>query len=162
VVALIWMRRDRGQPGAEVVLLRGVEIGTAARDVLTDEHGLRRNVENASAGGSPSGERHRGVQVTLVEPVEVHLEDAADMGLVIWSVIPWLPVNLDGAVVAWGIAVSPTRLGHRHRAGDNQDQKSGEENEKWCKSTGPQIVLLRRVPRRFRLGVTFTPKGNLC
>jgi hypothetical protein len=99
---------------------------TSAVVVLTDEDLVREHgVE--SAGRRPGVEDDLGRQVALVEAVEVDLEDASDVGLVVRVVVERRVVDLDGAVV-------PRRILRRHAgqlAGDHH-RNGDAHSERQC------------------------------
>ncbi len=97
------MRGDALECSAQVVLLGRVEVRTAAGRVLADEDLLRLHVEQPSPGRGVSDELDVRPHITLVETVEVDLEDAPRMGLIVRMVVERHSVDLDGAVVAWRI-----------------------------------------------------------
>jgi hypothetical protein len=103
VHALLRVRRDAGD--IEGVRLGRVQAGFAAAPgvvVLTDEHGIGQQnlrVRVAQRWG-PRLERHVGVEVPFVVAVEVDLEGAADMWLIVRMVIERHVVDLDRPVVA--------------------------------------------------------------
>ena len=67
--------------------------------VLTNEHGVSEK-DLAVAGWRMSAEGHIGIEITFVEAVEVDLEGAADMWLVVRMIVELHIVDLDRTVVA--------------------------------------------------------------
>jgi hypothetical protein len=109
--ALHRMGGDAGE--VQGVGLAGVQPGLAAPAavvVLTDEHrvGQQHLVVALTLGRRLGLEGDGGVQVALVVAVEVDLEDAADVGLVVGQVVEGGVVDLDRAVV-------PRRVRRRRR-----------------------------------------------
>jgi hypothetical protein len=66
--------------------------------VLTDEHGVGQD-DAGAARGRMSLERHLGIEVALVEAVEIDLERASDVRLVVGVVVEQFTIDLDRAVV---------------------------------------------------------------
>jgi hypothetical protein len=96
------MRLEPGEHGREVVGHGGVEPGLgppAAVVVLADEDVLVHEDDRGIAGRWMHLEGHVGKEVTLVVAVEVDLEDAAHMGLVVRVIVERHAVDLDRAVV---------------------------------------------------------------
>jgi hypothetical protein len=98
---------------------------TAAAVVVLADEDLVREHGVEFAGRWPGVEDHFGGQVALVEAVEVDLEDASDVGLVVREVIERHVVELDGAVV-------PRRILRRHAgqlAGDHRNSEAHSERQ---------------------------------
>jgi hypothetical protein len=101
------MRLVSGQDRSQIVSDRSIETGLAATAgvaVLTDEHNVIENANEISGRGLDA-EVHIGEKVALIEAVEVHLENAADMRFVVGVVIEGDAVDLDGAVVSGGVSL---------------------------------------------------------
>src|SRR5687767_9279857 len=97
VPALLRMRRDAGKLVGQLVAGRRVETRGASATVVrvfADEDPI---LEDRAAGGRRvSLEDNVGVEVPLVEAVEVDLEGAARVGLVVRRIVPLESVDLDG------------------------------------------------------------------
>jgi hypothetical protein len=123
------VRLEPGERGREVVGPGCVEtcLGTAtAVVVLTDEDVLVLE-DDLVPRGRMHLERHVGKEVTLVVAVEVDLEHAADMRLVVRVIVEVHPVDLDGAVVPGRPARLCTRLpGDARDEADRSDQHADE------------------------------------
>src|SRR5690606_20198510 len=82
----------------------------------------------AVAGRRPGLEHDVGLEVALVVVVEVDLENAADVRLVVWVVVEGDAVDLDGAVVAARPLLGSRRSGQRQReAGASGRRRDGTE-----------------------------------
>jgi len=134
------VRLERGEQGREVIGPARVEarFGTAsAVVVLTDEDVLVFE-DDLVPGGRVHLEGHVGKEVTLVVAVEVHLEHAPDMGLVVRVAVELLAVDLDGAVVPR----RPTGLRARlSRDGRHQADGSHQHAEEACQSAPLPAVV---------------------
>jgi hypothetical protein len=99
---------------------------TASAVVVLTDVDLVREDRGHLAGGRPGVEDHLGVEVSLVEAVEVHLEDASDVGLVVREIVERDVIDLDGAVV-------PRRVGPcrdvREVAGDHRKCDAGSKSK---------------------------------
>ncbi|HET8618507.1 MAG TPA: hypothetical protein VFM27_06090 [Acidimicrobiales bacterium] len=118
------MRLEPRQQAREVVGLARVEArfgATAAVVVLTDEDLVLE--DHLVPGGRVDLERHVGEELTLVVAVEVDLEHAVDMRLVVRIVVEGDAVDLDGAVVPRRPAGLRARL-----PGDARDQADGSDH----------------------------------
>jgi hypothetical protein len=102
VYSLLRMRRDADE--LEHVRLGCVEasLAAAAGVVILSDEGANVAVDDDAPilGRRLQLETNVSVELTLVEPVEVHLERAADVRLVVGVVVERDAVELDGAVVA--------------------------------------------------------------
>jgi len=107
VEALLRMRGVTRERRAQVIGRGGVEISPAAGWILSDEHGV--GEEHALTGWRLSLECHQGFEISLVEPVEVDLEDATHVRLIVGVVVEIVAIDLDGSVVSIERVVSRAR-----------------------------------------------------
>jgi hypothetical protein len=121
----------REQPG-EIVLDGRIQprFRTASAVVVFTDVDLVREDRGHLAGGRPGVEDHLGVEVALVEAVEVHLEDASDVGLVVREIVERDVVDLDGAVVARRILrrrhIGQLAGNHRNSDAHSEGQSTGQ------------------------------------
>jgi hypothetical protein len=71
-------------------------------------------------------ERDGGIQVALVEAVEIDLERASDVGFVVWGVVERGAVDLDSAVVAGRVR---RRRGARKPARHYGNEEAGSRRQ---------------------------------
>jgi hypothetical protein len=112
------MLREAGEHGREVVGHARVQtrFGPAAAVVVLTDEDVGVLEDHLVPGGLLDLERHVGEQLPLVVTVEIDLEHAPDMRLVVRGVVEVLAVDLDGAVVPARSAGTGSRL-----AGDGPD-----------------------------------------
>jgi hypothetical protein len=130
------MRRDGAE--RQRVGLGGVQPGLAATTavvVLADEHRVGQQ-HHHRAGGRVRLEGDLGVQVALVVAVEVDLEGATDVGLVVGGVVEGDVVDLDGAVVPWRVGGRRRQPCQRHTAeerhGDGDHERLSQSSCAHC------------------------------
>jgi hypothetical protein len=158
VPALLGLRLEPGEHGREVVGPARVEARfrtAAAVVVLTDEDVVVLE-DHLVPGGRMHLERHIGEQGPLVVTVEVDLEHAPDMRLVVGVVVEFGAVDLDRAVV-------PGRVGGR-LAGDGPDKEESprhhaDEADQCAPSRAVvhHVVHLRRTPFSHGLQCPMSP-----
>src|SRR5829696_1243143 len=121
VPALLGVRGDVGQGVGEVIGAAGVEVGAAPGRVLADVEGVGEQlVVLALVGRGPGLEGHGGREIARVIAVEVDLDHAADVGLVVGVAVEGRVVDLDGAVVARGVLGGGGASPHHHGSGTRQ------------------------------------------
>jgi hypothetical protein len=121
---LLGVGLERGEEAREVIGPARVEarLGTAAAVVVLTDEDVGVFEDHLVSGGRLYLERHIGKEIALVVAVEVDLEHAPDMWLVVRMIIEVHAVDLDGAIVPR----RPTGLRARLRR-DGRDETDGSD-----------------------------------
>jgi hypothetical protein len=98
---LLWLRLEPGEQARQVIGPARVEalLGPATAVVVLTDEDVVVFEDDLVAGGRVHLERHIGEELTLVVAVEVDLEHAPDMRLVVRMVVELLAIDLDRPVV---------------------------------------------------------------
>jgi len=155
VPALLGLRLEVGEQAREVVGPARVEarFGTATAVVVLTDEDVVVFEDHLVPGGRMHLERHIREQLPLVVTVEVDLEGAPDMRLVVRVAVELDAVDLDGAVVPG----RPARvgIGPSGDAGD-QEQSPGHHADQPDKRAPPRAIVhdvVHLAPTPFSLGL---------